>query len=89
MASSNQPSSSGPIASYSGSAGSDCCPLFVDPLTFISIVAFIGLATYFLQEFIAMSMLMMARQKRRNVIIDSSLFYEGMIGQYILSSISL
>ena len=43
----------------------DCCPLVVDPLTYAALIGFIGLATYFFREFIAMSMLMMARKKRR------------------------
>ena len=43
----------------------DCCPLVVDPLTFAALTGFIGLATYFLERYIAMSMLMMARKKRR------------------------
>ena len=33
-------------ASYSGD---DCCPLVVDPLTFLALKAFIIAATYFLQ----------------------------------------
>ena len=81
MTSSNQPSSSGTVGSYSGSGGSDCCPLVVDTLTYISLIAFIGLATYFLNEFIAMSMLAKKRKRRkkRNVVIDSQLFHEGKI----------
>ena len=50
--------------SFSG-GGMDCCPLVVDPLTFAALTGFIGLATYFLERYIAMSMLMMARKKRR------------------------
>ena len=50
--------------SYSSGYGSDCCPLVVDPLTFISLLSFVALATYFLQQQIEMSMLMMARRKR-------------------------
>lgn len=68
---------SGPVGSYSGSGGSDCCPLVVDTLTYISLIAFIGLATYFLNEFIAMSMLAKRRRKRRNVVIDSQIIHEG------------
>ena len=50
--------------SFSG-GGMECCPLVVDPLTFAALTGFIGLATYFLERYIAMSMLMMARKKRR------------------------
>ena len=39
--------------SYS-SGGGDCCPLVVDPLTFAALIGFIGLATYFFREFIAL-----------------------------------
>ena len=59
----------------------DCCPLVVDPLTFAAITGFIFLATYFLERYIAMSMLMMARKKRRkralnlqsNIIVNEGL----------------
>ena len=54
----------GDHGSYS-SGGGDCCPLVVDPLTYAALIGFIGLATYFFREFIAMSMLMMARKRRR------------------------
>ena len=74
---------SGPVGSYSGSGGSDCCPLVVDTLTYISLIAFIGLATYFLNEFIAMSMLAKRRRKRRNVVINSQIIHEGKIETYI------
>ena len=57
-------SSYGNHGSFSG-GGMDCCPLVVDPLTFAALTGFIGLATYFLERYIAMSMLMMARKKRR------------------------
>ena len=43
----------------------ECCPLVVDPLTYAALIGFIGLATYFFNEFIAMSMLMMARKRRK------------------------
>jgi hypothetical protein len=42
----------------------DCCPLVVDPLTYAALIGFIGLATYFFNEFIAMSMLAKRRKKR-------------------------
>ena len=59
----------GDHGSYS-SGGGDCCPLVVDPLTYAALIGFIGLATYFFREFIAMSMLMMARKRRRKRDID-------------------
>ena len=31
----------------SSGSGSDCCPLVVDPLTFIALLGFIGVSTYF------------------------------------------
>ena len=56
----------------------ECCPLVVDYLTFISLLAFIGLATYFFNEFIAMSMLAKKKKRRRrNVNIHSIVFAEG------------
>ena len=56
----------------------ECCPLVVDSLTFISLLAFIGLATYFFNEFIAMSMLAKKKKRRRrNVNIHSIVFAEG------------
>ena len=55
-----------------------CCPLVIDYLTFISLLAFIGLATYFFNEFIAMSMLAKKKKRRRrNVNIHSIVFAEG------------
>mgnify|MGYP001409471230 CR=1 FL=1 len=56
----------------------DCCPLVVDPLTYAALIGFIGLATYFFREFIAMSMLMMARKKRRKraLNLDEDIFNE-------------
>ena len=78
----------------------DCCPLVVDPLTYAALIGFIGLATYFFREFIAMSMLMMARKKRRkrelnlhsdilNEILDT--FSEGKLSyfKHIRSSVNL
>ena len=50
------------MGSYSGS-GSECCPLVIDPLTFISLLSFIGLAAYFLNDLIAMSNLMVRRKR--------------------------
>ena len=78
----------------------DCCPLVVDPLTYAALIGFIGLATYFFREFIAMSMLMMARKKRRkrelnlysdilNEILDT--FSKGKLSyfKHIRSSVNL
>ena len=44
----------------------DCCPLVVDNLTFIAIMSFLALATYFLNGIIATSNLMMAGKKKRS-----------------------
>ena len=41
----------------------------VDPLTLLSLAAFLAAAVYLLNELIAMSMLMMAKRKRRSEII--------------------
>ena len=63
---------------HSGGGGMECCPLVVDYLTFISLLTFIGLATYFFNEFIAMSMLAKKKKRRRrNVNIHSIVFAEG------------
>ena len=58
--------------------GGDCCDLVVDPLTFIALVGFIALATYFLQQFIEMSMLEMMRRKKRKRSINEpdNVFYD-------------
>ena len=56
--------SSGQHGAFSGGGG-DCCPLVVDPKTFLVLLGFIGLAVYFLQIEITMSMLMMARKRKR------------------------
>ena len=44
-----------------------CCPLVVDPLTFIALLSFISLAVFFLNIEITMSNLMAKRRKRRNL----------------------
>jgi len=64
--------------SYS-SGYDDCCPLVVDPLTFIALLSFLAAAVYLLNEQIAMSMLMMPgkKRKRRQVIFGNLL--EGRI----------
>ena len=51
--------------SHSSGYGSDCCPPVVDPLTWLALLGFIAAATYLLNEVIAMSMLMMARKRRK------------------------
>ena len=51
--------------SFSG-GGDDCCPLVVDPLTYLALMKFLAAATYFFQQLIAMSMLMMAGRKKRS-----------------------
>ena len=62
--SSNSKIQSENYGSFSSGGGSMCCPLVVDPLTFISLLGFIGLAAYFLNDLIAMSNLMAKRKKR-------------------------
>ena len=52
--------------SYSSGSGHDCCPLVVDPLTLLSLGAFLAAAVYLLNELIAMSMLM--RRRKRSLI---------------------
>ena len=64
----------GSLSSYGGGS---CCEGVIDPLTFISLLAFLGLATYFLNELIAMSNLMMARRRKRDTVPD--IFKEGKI----------
>ena len=71
----------GSHGSYSSGHGSDCCPLVVDPLTLLSLGAFLAAAVYLLNELIAMSMLMMRRRKRDLISLDQipNLLYEGKI----------
>ena len=79
----------GSHGSFSGGGhGMDCCPLVVDPLTYAALIGFIGLATYFFREFIAMSMLMMARKKRRKreLNLHSDIFNEGKLS-YLTSPV--
>ena len=59
-------SKSGSHGSYSSGSGHDCCPLVVDPLTLLSLGAFLAAAVYLLNELIAMSMLM--RRRKRSLI---------------------
>ena len=53
--------------SGSFSGGGDCCPLVVDPKTYMILMAFIAAATYFFQQLIAMSMLVMPGRKKRSI----------------------
>ena len=72
--------------SYGGSYSSgygDCCPPVIDPLTYAALLGFLALATYFFERLIAMSMLMMAKRKRRDVVINSQIIHEGKIETYI------
>ena len=49
----------------------NCCPAVVDPLTYLAFLSFLAAAVYLLNEQIQMSMLMMAkRRKKRNTISD-------------------
>ena len=43
----------------------ECCPLVIDNLTFISLIGFIILATYFLRQAILLNI--MGRRKRRDI----------------------
>ena len=47
----------GQFSSYGGGHGGGCCPLVIDTLTFLSLIGFIALATYFFNIQIAASML--------------------------------
>ena len=69
----------GSHGSYSSGHGSDCCPLVVDPLTLLSLGAFLAAAVYLLNELIAMSMLMARRRKRDLISLDQipNLLTEG------------
>ena len=64
------PSSTGSFSS--GGSGDECCPLVVDPLTYIALLTFIAAATYFFQELIAMSSL--ARKKRSLVLHEGRIY---------------
>ena len=55
-------------SSYGGGGYVDykeCCPLVVDNLTFVSLIGFIILATYFLRQAILLNI--MGRRKRRHI----------------------
>ena len=51
-----------------------CCPLTIDPITWISLLSFIALGTYLLRETVDMSML--GRRKKRSL---SEIFIEGKV----------
>lgn len=65
-------SSHGSYSGY-GSSSHDCCPLVVDPLTLLALGAFLAAAVYLLNELIAMSMLMMARKRKRSANLAKDL----------------
>ena len=62
--------------SHSSGYGSDCCPPVVDPLTWLALLGFIAAATYLLNEVIAMSMLMMARKRRKRNLMTAENWHE-------------
>lgn len=62
--------------SYSSGYGSSCCPLVIDPMTLLALLGFLAAAVYLLNELIAMSMLMMARRRKRQEP-HLELFMEG------------
>ena len=47
-----------------------CCPLTIDPYTWTALLSFIALATWLLNETIQMSMLMMARKRRKRTLMS-------------------
>ena len=57
----------------------DCCPLVVDPLTYIALLSFLVAATYFL--WVAVTMNIMGRKRRKRSVSEHvyDLFYAGMI----------
>ena len=55
---------------------SDCCPLVVDPLLYLAFLGFIAAATYFLVPVIEMSMLMMARRRKKRQYLNY--IFEGL-----------
>ena len=62
---------------YSGGGGyghSDCCPLVVDPLTYIALLSFLAIATYFLQQLIIMSMLSRKKRSVHSTFLEGKLF---------------
>ena len=61
----------------SHSSYDDCCPPVANPKDLITLLGFIALATYFLQQLIGMSMLMMGgRRKKRSL---HHMFIEGRV----------
>ena len=56
----------------------DCCPLVVNPLTYIALLSFLAAAVYLLREQIFMSNLMMAkRRKRRDLMHFDEIITSG------------
>ncbi len=53
----------GDEAAYSGGGGESCCPLVVDPITLLALLALIALGTYFLNIIITMKL---GRRRRRD-----------------------
>ena len=55
----------------------DCCPLVVDPLTYIALLSFLVAATYFL--WVAVTMNIMGRKRRKRSVSEHvfDLFYAG------------
>ena len=51
----------------------DCCPLVIDPKTFLALMSFIALATYFLQQRIINSNLMMPGKRRKRWILQGKI----------------
>ncbi len=79
---------SGGHGSYSG-LGSDCCDPVIDPKTVLGLMTFIGAATYFLQQQIEMSMLMMARKRRRVILPEYHFILQGMNTELLLCEITI
>ena len=57
----------------------ECCPLVVNPLAYVGMLAFLAAAVYFLNEQIGMSMLMMPAGRRKRSAENSvwSIFDQG------------
>ena len=54
----------------------DCCPLVVDPLTYLAILGFLAAATYLLETVVQMSMLGRRRKRSLDQTIKE-VFFEG------------
>ena len=53
-----------------------CCPLTIDKLTLAALLSFIALGTWLLNETIQMSMLMMARKRRKRNLMTAENWHE-------------